>query len=73
MTPEGTQRLEELSDVSEDIEHIGKTKIKINGRVIKKELYPNDFDFNLIRTKKVKEDDGVINYNNDVLDMHLVD
>ena len=45
----------------------------IDGRYIKPTLYPPGFDFSLIKGMNIKRNEPLKNYNNMVMEMHIVD
>jgi len=72
-TPLGTQRLADAPDCSSEEDRPDRKFIRINDRYVKKSLYPDGFDFGLIRHRLSEGGTELINYNNEVLDSHLVD
>ena len=44
----------------------------VDGRKIKKEIYPDNFNFNLIKRCKKEGNDRLINFNNLVMEQHIV-
>ena len=56
----------------EPIEYF-EDEVKVDGRIIKKDVYPEGFDFNYIQKSYRESAEPVVNYNNLLMDHKLVD
>lgn len=52
---------------------MGRPYIRINDRWVQREVYPDEFDFNLVDVNNVGHISQLLNYNNMVMEMHIVD